>query len=269
MNPSGAMTEILSKILAHKREEISQSQQRFPLSGLERRIRDLPRALDFAQALYNPARVGVIAEMKKASPSAGVLRAQYEPSQLAERYQRNGAAAVSVLTDERFFQGRLDHLGQARRACRLPLLRKDFVIDPYQVCEARAVGADAILLIVAALERAQLESLLAATGEYGVQALVEIHNEKELELALAAGANIIGVNNRNLRNFEISLDTTARLAPWIPPDRIKVAESGIRSRADVEWLARLGIDAVLVGSHLMSQPDPGGALQQLIGVPRS
>jgi indole-3-glycerol phosphate synthase len=212
--------------------------------------------------------LAVIAELKRASPSAGVLREHFVPSELARDYAANGAAALSVLTDEKFFQGHLDHLKQAHAACSVPVLRKDFLLEPYQVLEARAFGADAVLLIVAILARQQLAELLAAAREIGVQALVEIHDENEIGIALPAGAGIIGINNRDLRTFAVNLAVTEKLAALIPPNCVRVSESGLAGRADVERLAACGIDAILAGSHLMRQADPGRALSEFVGVRR-
>jgi indole-3-glycerol phosphate synthase len=223
---------------------------------------------DFRRALSTGENIAVIAEMKKRSPSAGVLRDDFDPVALAKSYAANGAAALSVLTDEKFFGGNLENLQKARDVCALPILRKDFILSPYQILEARAFGAEAILLIVAMLDRSQLFELLSVAEENGMQALVEVHNEAELDRALLAGANLIGINNRNLQTFEVALETTEQLSKLIPSSCVRVAESGIASRDDVKRMAACGVDAILVGSQLMRQPDPGAALAKLTGVAR-
>ncbi len=258
----------LSRVVSHKRREITRAKQLLPLAELERRTRAQAAPRDFRRALTNGGNIAVIAEMKKASSSAGILCENYDPKRLAKNYSENGAAALSILTDAEFFHGHLDHLQQARAASALPLLRKDFLLEPYQVLAARAHGADAILLIVVILDRSQLFELLSVAAELGMQALVETHNEAEIDRALLAGADIIGINNRDLQTFEVALETTERLAKLIPHSCVRVAESGLTSQQDVERMAVCGMDAILVGSHLMRKPDPGKALSELIGVPR-
>ncbi|MCL4708281.1 indole-3-glycerol phosphate synthase TrpC [bacterium] len=258
----------LARIVAHKQEEVRRAKRKSSFADLEQRAKLQSPVRDFRQALLAGVNVTVIAELKKASPSAGVLREDFDPQQLAQSYAANGAAALSVLTDENFFQGHLDYLNQARAVCSLPALRKDFIIDPYQIAEARAFGADAVLLIVAILDAAQLAGLLALAKELGMQALIEVHDEQEIEPALAAGAEIIGINNRDLQTFSVSLATSEKLAARIPASCVCIAESGITSRSEVERLAECGIDAILIGSHLMRQPDPGNALSHFVGVPR-
>lgn len=258
----------LTRIVAHKQEEVRRAKRKSSFADLEQRAKLQSPVRDFRQALLAGVNVTVIAELKKASPSAGVLREDFDPQQLAQNYAANGAAALSVLTDEIFFQGHLDYLNQARGVCSLPALRKDFIIDSYQIAEARAVGADAVLLIVAILDAVQLVELMALAKEFGMHALIEVHNEHEIETALAAGAEIIGINNRDLQTFSVSLATSEKLAARIPANCVRVAESGITSRSEVERLAECGIDAILIGSHLMRQPDPGKALSHFVGVPR-
>jgi len=256
---------MLDEIVRHKREEVAAARRRVPPDALAR-PRDLPPARDFRAALAaGPGEIRIIAELKKASPSRGVIRADFDPVALAEGYARNGAAALSVLTDEKYFQGSLDYLEAIRARVDLPLLRKDFIVDPYQVRESRARGADAILLIVAALGGAELADLHALAREAGLHCLVEVHSGDELDAAAAVGAEIIGINNRDLRTFEVSLDTTRRLAPKLPREAIGVCESGIRSRADMLDLARLGVRCFLIGEQLMAAPDPGGRLAELLG----
>ncbi len=260
--------DVLSRILAHKREELAARKAQLPLPEMRARAADAPPH-DFAEALRG-GEVAVIAEIKRASPSAGTIRAAgFDPAAIAARYEGAGAAALSVLTDEEFFQGHLDHLTAAREATGLPALRKDFMVDEYQVYEARAAAADAVLLIVAALEPDGLQALLNLAEELGMAALVEAHNEAELARALDAGARVVGVNNRDLTSFEVDLATTERLAPMVPEDRLLVTESGVHAREDVQRLAKAGVDAALVGTALMRADDPGRALRALVGVPRS
>ena len=223
-----------------------------------------PAARSLAEALARPGRVNVIAEHKRRSPSRGAIREDLEPADVARGYEKAGAAALSVLTDEPFFGGRIEHLIAARAATGLPVLRKDFVVDPWQVWEARAAGADAVLLIVAALEDDELSSLLALAGESGLDALVEVHDRSELDRALGAGARIVGVNSRNLKTLEVSLDTALSLVPAIPDDVVAVAESGIGTAGDIRRLRESGFAGFLIGERLMSAPDPGAALQSLL-----
>jgi indole-3-glycerol phosphate synthase len=260
------MTDILKKILARKVEEIRDRSARVPLAELSSRAADAPPTRAFAAALESKIEDGqpaVIAEIKKASPSKGVMRADFDPAAIARSYAANGAACLSVLTDSDFFQGSEAFLAAARGACELPVLRKDFTIDPYQVYEARAIGADCILLIVAALGDATRVELALLAAELDLDVLVEVHNEEELERALAIPAPLIGVNNRDLRTFETSIETTLRLAPSIPYDRLLVTESGIRSPEDVARLRAEGIEAFLVGETFMRAADPGAALAKL------
>ncbi|MDZ7267458.1 MAG: indole-3-glycerol phosphate synthase TrpC [candidate division KSB1 bacterium] len=258
----------LSRIVAHKQAEIRAAQQRTPLAALETIARAQAAPRDFRRALASGPNVAVIAELKKASPSAGVLRADFDVTQLARSYAAHGAAALSVLTDATYFQGHLAYLEQAAAATSLPILRKDFLIDSYQIVEARAFGADAVLLIAALLSAEQLHELLTTAQTWGMAALVEVHDEREIQAALAAGAGIIGINNRDLHTFAVNLATAERLAAALPSACVRVAESGISSRREVERLAAAGIDAILIGSHLMRQPDPGRALSAFTGVPR-
>jgi indole-3-glycerol phosphate synthase len=224
-----------------------------------------PAIRDFAAALRRPG-VGIIAEVKKASPSRGVLRADFDHVGLAKQYAEAGASAISVLTDETHFQGTLDHLAAIRAALPdgPPLLRKDFLFDEYQLYEARCNGADALLLITAILEPSLLRDLIAGTRSLGMAALVEVHDEAEVEQALMAGAQVIGVNNRDLRTFEVDLATTERLRPPVPPGRVFVAESGIFTREHMQRLAACGVDAALIGEALVTAPDPGAKLRELL-----
>ena len=263
-----SVPDILVRILERKREEVAERSARVPVSELEARIASATPVRGFRQALE--ARIadgqpGVIAEIKKASPSRGVLREDFDPEAIARSYARHGAACLSVLTDIDFFQGADDYLAQAREASGLPVLRKDFTLDPYQVQEARAIGADCILLIAAALSDAQMEELAAAAHELGMDVLLEVHDREELERALRLPVRLIGINNRNLRTFEVSLETTLDLLPEIPGDRLVVTESGILEPADVRRMRDAGVHAFLVGEAFMRAPDPGARLAELFG----
>lgn len=260
------MADILERILAVKAEELARAKSAKPFSALRSEAQSAGGPRDFIGALRSRVAAGkpaVIAEIKKASPSRGVLRAAYNPAAIAASYENHGAACLSVLTDEQFFQGALEHMQQARAACKLPVLRKDFTMDPYQVFEARAAGADCILLIAAALEDARMQELEAAAGEAGLAVLVEVHDAAELERALKLKTPLLGVNNRNLRTFETRLETTLELSVMIPPDRIVITESGILTREDVEKLRAGKIGCFLVGEAFMRAADPGAELARL------
>jgi len=262
------MEDILQHILARKVEEIRERSAQIGLAELSARVADLPPTRGFAAALEAKVEAGspaVIAEVKKASPSKGVIRADFDPAAIARSYAAGGAACLSVLTDADFFQGSEAYLQQARAACDLPVLRKDFTIDPYQVYEARAIGADCILLIVAALGDASLLELALLAAELDLDVLVEVHDEDELERALEIPAPLIGVNNRNLRTFETSLDTTLRLQGRIDDGRLLVTESGIHTPADVARMRAAGVGAFLVGEAFMRAADPGAELARLFG----
>ena len=258
--------DILEEIVSVKDLEVERLKVQMPLDRLEERIDRQPRPLNLAGALMGDG-VRMIAELKQASPSAGVLRADYDPASIAQAYADNGAAAVSVLTNADHFGGSLQHLEAVSGAVGyrgIPVLRKEFIFDEYQVYEARAYGADAILLIVAILTAQTLEGLMKLAQRFWMQCLVEVHNEGELRIALNAGAEIIGVNNRDLRTFVTDLAITERLAPRVPIGKIVVSESGIRTREDVECAGRAGASAVLVGEALMAAPDPGAKLRELV-----
>jgi len=265
------MSDILQRILARKREEVAERRARLPLAELRSRIADAPPARGFAGALKARIERGdaaVIAEVKKASPSRGVIRADFDPAAIARSYEAGGAACLSVLTDVDFFQGADEYLVAAREACSLPVLRKDFVVDAYQLHEARALGADAVLLIAAALDDAQLADFAALAAELGLDVLAEVHDADELERVLrlpSVGGQVplVGVNNRDLRTFEVSLDTTLALKDAVPAGRTLVTESGILAPADVAWLREAGVHAFLVGEAFMREPDPGAALHRL------
>ena len=255
---------ILDDILAHKVDEVSARKHATPREALRARpLYGEPRR-GFRAALAAHAAPAVIAELKRASPSRGVIRTHYDPAAHAKSYEAAGATALSVLTDERFFQGHLDHLATVRGTVTLPCLRKDFLVDPYQVDEARAYGADAVLLIAAAGSSALRVELLAAAREAELDVLVEVHDERELEWALAAGATLVGINNRDLSTFVTSLETTERHAPLVPPGALLVAESGLHSSADVRRMAAAGAQAVLIGEAFMAAPDPGAALAEFL-----
>ena len=260
---TGTAAGILERILARKREELEAARAAVPLAEMQRRAVAAPPPRDFVGALRAKIAAGrpaVIAEIKKASPSKGLLRADFDPAAIARGYESGGAACLSVLTDRDFFQGAHQHLAQARSACALPVLRKDFVTEPYQVYESRALGADCILLIAAALARQDMQGLEAAARALGMAVLVEVHDAAELESALTLQTPLLGINNRNLRSFHTSLQTTLDLLPRIPAGRVVVAESGISGRAEVAMLQGAGVPAFLIGEAFMRAPDPGAAL---------
>ena len=257
---------ILRKILARKRQEVRERSARESLGSLERRAADQGPARGFSRALASRVAGGgaaVIAEVKKASPSKGVIRENFLPADIARSYERGGATCLSVLTDVDFFQGADEYLGEAREACRLPVIRKDFTVDPYQVVEARAIGADAVLLIVAALEQGQMLELSQAAREMGVDVLVEVHDRGELERALELETPLLGINNRDLHTFDMRLETTFELLPFIPPDRTVVTESGIHTREDVALMRDRDVHAFLVGEAFMRADEPGEKLGEL------
>ena len=260
------MSDILNQIVAVKRQEVAAALQRKPLAEMRADAESRVLTRDFLGAMrarIAAGRAAVIAEIKKASPSKGVLRADFEPADIAQTYAEHGAACLSVLTDQQFFQGRIDYLKQARASCPLPVLRKDFIVDAYQVYESRAIGADAILLIAACLDDAQMRDFEAIARSLDMAVLVEVHDAAELGRALQLKTPLIGVNNRNLKTFEVSLDTTLTLRHDIPSDRLLVSESGIQSRDDVLRLAAAGVNAFLVGESFMRADDPGLALAQM------
>ena len=262
------MNDILREIVAVKHQEVAAAKREKPLAELRREAETLGGVRDFLGRMRQQIQAGrsaVIAEVKKASPSKGVLREHFVPADIARSYEAGGAACLSVLTDVQFFQGSADYLQQARAACSLPVLRKDFIIDPYQVVEARAMGADCILLIAACLDDTQMAELEACALELGLDVLVEVHDGEELERALRLKTPLVGVNNRNLRTFEVSLDTTLMLRDRIPSGRLLVTESGILGREDVQRMRDAGVHAFLVGEAFMRAPEPGVALQGLFG----
>ena len=264
------MSDILQKIVAVKHQEVAAALQRQSLASVreaaEARNREQADLRDFAGALRAKVAAGqaaVIAEIKKASPSKGVMRDPFVPAEIAASYAQHGAACLSVLTDEQFFQGQASYLQQARAACSLPVLRKDFMVDAYQVYEARAMGADCILLIAACLSDARMAELEACAHSLGMAVLVEVHDGEELDRALKLKTPLVGINNRNLRTFDVTLDTTLGLLDRVPADRLLVTESGILGAADVQRMRAADVHAFLVGEAFMRQPDPGLALSQL------
>ena len=260
---------ILRKILARKVEEVADRRPRCSLAALENQIADQTAVRGFAAAMQ--AQVAsrlpaVIAEVKKASPSKGVIRSDFQPAQIARSYQGGGATCLSVLTDVDFFQGSDEYLRHARAACELPVLRKDFIVDPYQVVEARAIGADAILLIVAALEDGQMQELAATADQYQLDVVVEVHDRAELDRALELATLLVGVNNRDLHNFETRLQTTLELLPYIPDDRVVITESGIHTCDDVALMRDSDVHAFLVGEAFMRAQEPGDKLRELFSL---
>lgn len=258
---------ILDEILRYKRQEVALARERTPLAELQGRLDALPATRGFARALRRASADGtaVIAEVKKGSPSKGIIRADFDPLAIARAYAEAGAACLSVLTDGKFFHGDLAYLGIIREAVGLPLLRKDFIVDPYQIVEARAAGADAVLLIAAALDGDTLREYAAQASALGLDVLLEVHDEAELETALTVPVELVGINNRNLSTFVTDLAVTERLLPGIPGDRLVVAESGIASRADVLRLQQAGAGAFLIGESLMREADIEGKLRELLG----
>jgi indole-3-glycerol phosphate synthase len=262
------MTGILEEIGRYKLDEIRAAKARRPLAAVEAAAREAPAVRPFAgalQARIEAGRPALIAEIKRASPSKGLIRAEFDPASLARAYEAGGATCLSVLTDGPSFSGAPEHLIAARAAARLPVLRKDFMLDPYQVAEARAWGADCILIILAQVEDATARALAAAAARWGMDAIAEVHDEAELVRAIALGCRLIGINNRDLRTFETTLATTERLAPQVPAGRIAISESGIFAPADLARLARSGVHAFLVGESLMRQADVTSATRSLLG----
>ncbi len=261
--PEALRGTILEKIMCAKVRELVDARQKLPASSIENSLDRAPEVRSFRRALkaHSPA---IIAEVKKASPSAGLICADFDPLKIAQQYREGGAAALSVITEARYFKGGLENLASLRWNNPLPLLRKDFLVDPYQILEARRAGADAVLLIAALLDTAALRSLRTESERHGMEALVEVHNEPELERALESGATLIGVNNRDLRTFEVTLDTSLRLAKKMPKDILTVAESGIRTRDDLGRLRDAGYRGFLIGETLMRAPSPGKALSLLL-----
>ncbi|MDH5471906.1 MAG: indole-3-glycerol phosphate synthase TrpC [Gammaproteobacteria bacterium] len=261
--------DILKKILQRKGEEIAERSASVSIADLKERIVDASPVRGFIKSIETKiaqGKSGVIAEIKKASPSKGVLRQDFYPAEIARSYEQHGAACLSVLTDKDYFQGNEDYLQQAREATSIPVIRKDFIIDPYQVYEARAINADCILLIVAALDDTRLNELLDLATRLGMDVLMEVHDTEEMERALLTGAKLIGVNNRNLRTFEVSLNNTLDMLQMMPADRLLVTESGIHTQADVKLMRDNNVHAFLVGEAFMRAADPGEKLAELFGL---
>ncbi|MCG9128382.1 indole-3-glycerol phosphate synthase TrpC [Candidatus Poribacteria bacterium] len=256
---------ILETIIGHKLKELEFDKKSVPLSTLHSQINSLPSTKGFKDAISNIGEMNLIAEVKKKSPSKGIIRSDFDPVRIAETYAEFGAAAISILTDVRFFDGKLEYLSSIREVVNVPLLRKDFTIDPYHIFQARAAGADAILLIVAALTSDQLHEYIELASSLTMDAVVEVHTEEELDIALDVGAEIIGINNRNLKTFQTDLDTTFKLLEFIPEDTIVISESGILSRDDVRKLEQVGLNAILVGESLMRSPEIGEQIIKLMG----
>lgn len=255
---------ILDKIVRHKKLEVEQQKQEVSLAELKQKIESLEDTRDFKGALEADG-MSLIAEIKKASPSKGIIREDFNPIAIAKEYQLAGAKVLSVLTDEEFFKGKLDYLTEVKAEVDLPLLRKDFIIDPYQIYQARVCGADAVLLIVAILSQEQLKEYLALAKSLGLDVLVEVHNRRELTLALQEDCDIIGINNRDLRVFEVDLATTLGLKRLIPQDKVVISESGIKNRNDVKLLTKHGIDGILVGEALMRSSNISTKVKELVG----
>jgi indole-3-glycerol phosphate synthase len=260
------MSTILDRIVGTKRQELTRTQAKVPSRDLEHQLAKAPPVRDFQAALERAGEVSIITEIKKASPSAGVLREDFDPVAIARVYEQHGAACISVLTDAHFFRGSLSYLSAVRAVVSVPLLRKDFILDPYQLLEARVAGADGVLLIAEILDDATLACLLREVQVLGLQALVEIHEAENLQRVLKLGARLVGINNRNLRTFETSLQHTMNLASSVPSSVFLVSESGINSRADIERLQAAGVRAVLIGETLMRAPDIGRKLDELRGI---
>lgn len=257
-------THILTRIIEAKQQRLQVSRMRVPEAIVKRMAETAKPVPSFREALEKPRRVRIIAEVKKASPSKGILRDGLDPAQLADSYTQAGACAISVVTEEDFFQGDLGWINKIRQVSNLPVLRKDFVYEPFQVYETRAAGASAILFIVAMLQRGELKQLLTLSQQLKLDALVEVHDETELGEALEAGASIIGVNNRDLKTFEVTLQTASRLSKLIPDDRLFVVESGIHTKNDIGLLLDAGADAFLIGEYFLTSPEPASALRGLL-----
>jgi indole-3-glycerol phosphate synthase len=258
---------VLSEILATKRTEVAFLKERTPVQVLQEQLQTAPPTRDFRAALATAQGTALIAEVKKASPSKGVIRENFDAIEIAQTYAANGATCLSILTDEKYFQGKLEYLHQIREVVSLPILRKDFIVDPWQIPQSRVAGADAILLIVAALCPQDLRGMIKMAAEYDLAALVEVHDAEEMQEALDAGAKLIGINNRNLHTFRVSLSGTLDLLPTLPPDpeRLIVSESGIFTREDVETLEAAGVHAILVGESLMREAEIGPKVRALLG----
>lgn len=258
---------ILDEIYKHKLFEIAENKKRIPVEVLKEDIRKRPETKAFGRVLKSDTNITVIAEIKKASPSLGIIREDFNPTEIARLYKAGGAVAISVLTDEKFFHGSLSYLTDVKESVDLPVLRKDFIVDPYQIYEARSAGADAILLIAALLSKEEIQRFLELAEDLDLDCLVEVHSETELQKVLQTSANIVGINNRDLATFKTDLETTLRLRPMIPQGKIVVSESGIKSRAEIVKLFKIGINAILIGETLMKSDDIPTKLHELLGTP--
>jgi len=257
---------ILDEIYKHKLSEVAENKKRIPIEVLKENIKEEQGTRPFGASLKSNTNITIIAEIKKASPSLGIIRKDFNPVEIARLYESSGAAAISVLTDEKFFQGKLSYLTEIKKSIHLPVLRKDFIVDPYQIYEARSAGADAILLIATLLSKEEIQHFLELAEGMCMDCLVEVHSESELKKVLQTSANIIGINNRDLATFKIDLETTLLLKPMIPAGKIVVSESGIKSREDIVTLIKKGIDAVLVGETLMKTANIPAKLHELLGI---
>ncbi|MEK6656782.1 MAG: indole-3-glycerol phosphate synthase TrpC [Nitrospirota bacterium] len=261
---------ILDEIVSNKKEELKNRKISLPLSELKARIKDSPDTKGFKSAIQRgekkDAPVRLIAEIKKASPSKGIIREDFNPQKIAWIYEEAGASAISVLTEEKYFLGNIEYLSQVRNVVKIPILRKDFIIDHYQIYEARAFGADAVLLIASILDKTQIDEYLGNAKDLNMDAIVEVHDKKELEKALQTGADIIGINNRDLMTFKIDIGTTYRLKDEIPKDKVIVSESGINNRYDIVQMQKAGVDAVLIGTALMREEDIAKKIRELLGL---
>jgi indole-3-glycerol phosphate synthase len=256
---------ILDDITAYKKEELAETKRRHPFADVKARVAGAEPVRGFGKALTSEDGISLIAEVKKASPSKGVIRTDFDPVAIAGTYEKSGASCISVLTEQKYFQGKLEYLGAIRKIVRIPLLRKDFIVDEYQIHEARAAGADAILLIAACLDKGQLEDYIGIAQQLGLDVLVESHTYRELDKSLLAGAMLVGINNRDLMTFTVSLQTTLDLVKDIPDDRTIVSESGIKTREDVMNLQKAGVDAILVGESLVREKDIEKKVKELLG----
>lgn len=261
-------TDILQQIMEYKRGEVAAAKTRVAASDLERQLPFAPPVRDFAKSLRQHHPMGLIAEVKRASPSAGLIRADFSPTEIAQAYERNGAACISVLTDEKYFQGHLDYLRQIRSVVQIPVMRKEFILDPYQILEARVAGADCVLLIAECLDDAELRDLYQVATDLGMQALVELHDEQNLDRVLRLSPQLVGVNNRDLKVMKTNLNHCIELRSRVSDDVLFVGESGIHTRSDVEQLMAGGVHAMLVGETLMKSPDIGEKVCELLGAPR-
>ena len=257
------MMDILGKIVSYKKKRIAEKKEKIPLAKLKNRIDDLPPARDFKSAISLPGKISIICEIKKASPSGGLICKEFHPKKIARTYEKNGAAAISVLTEDKYFQGDILHLFSVKQSVNIPLLRKDFIIDEYQLYESRAFGADAVLLIASILDGKQIGEFIKISKDIGMETLLEVHCEEDLEKVLSTPAEIIGINNRNLKDFTVDLNITKDLRKKIPPEKIVISESGIKTREDVLLLKNTGINAILIGQILLESEDIGKKLEEL------